>query len=227
LSQEGPVGHEVQEEAPEPSDHEMAADPEEQQSDLSMLARSHSAPSSLLNPPASEQSEADDSIESYMSRLMARLKTSDGEEPRKTNSRAEARNTRATPAAVPPPQPAPTEAKPLTCLTELAPRSQAPELNANLAAMRELANSAARGAIESHQQRSGKQRVNLRTINTLMALLVCSGLLFFWSRTNSWIALGGVGVSLSWAIGSSLVATLQSRKLRKAEKTPEESPRVE
>ena len=225
LNEAGPIGHdEVLAETPPPSRDET--------DNLSQLARPRPAPASLLNPPASEQNEADDSIESYMSRLMARLKTTDVEEPRKTGNRTDSRSLRQTSAPPPPPPPPkPTDSRPLTCLTELAPRSQAPELNANLAAMRELANSAARSAIETHQQKSGKQKVNMRTINTLMALLVCSGLLYVWSRTSSYVALGGVGLSLLWAIGSSLVATLQSLKLRKAEKANEkenmETPRVE
>lgn len=220
LNEAGPVGHD---EVPEETETPARVEDDE----LSQLARPCPAPASLLDPPASEQNEADDSIESYMSRLMARLKTSDVEEPRKTGSRAEQRNVRQTSAPTPPPPPKPSDSKPLTCLTELAPRSQAPELNANLAAMRELANSAARSAIETHQQKSGKQKVNLRTINTLMALLVCSGLLYVWSRTNSYVALGGVGLSLCWAIGSSLVAALQSMKLRRAGKEKEtETPTV-
>lgn len=220
LSQEGPVGHEpAAEETAEP-----APPPRNEEADeLSRLALSRPAPASLLNPPANEQSEADDSIESYMSRLMARLKT-DPEEPRKSAGRTDTRTSRQTTSPPPPPPPKPTDSRPLTSLTELAPRSQAPELNANLAAMRELANSAARNAIETHQQKSGKQRVNMRTINTLMALLVCSGLLYYWTRTGSLIAMGGTGLSLLWAVGSSLVATLQSLQLRQAGKAAEETP---
>jgi hypothetical protein len=215
-----PVGHD------EPAEEQ--ASPTSSQHDesdqLSLLAQPRSASSSLLQPPADDESEAEDSIESYMSRLLARLKTSEPEEPRKTNSRTDDRNPRLTSTtddAAPPP--APTEAKPLKCLTELAPRSQAPELNANLAAMRELANSAARNAIETHQQKRGKQRISLSTISTVMALFICFGFVFYWWRVGSWLAIGGAILSVLWASVSSLTAAQNAMKLRKpvAENVPE------
>jgi|GEM_PF-5625379 len=188
---------------------------EEPQDNLELL--STPARSSLASSPAKED-DADDSIESYMSRLMQRLKSSDDEEPSpgKTTGASRAQAT-AKPAA-PPPSPKPAESKPLTCLSEISPRSQAPELGANLAAMRELANSAARGAIESHRTKSKQQRVNLRTVNTLMALLVGAGFLFVWSRTGSVFAIGGIGLSLLWAVGSSVMAGLHTLKLRRAQR---------
>jgi hypothetical protein len=89
--------------------------------------------------------------------------------------------------------------------------------------MRELANSAARGAIEVHQKRNNRQKVNLRSANTLMALLLSAGLLFFWTRTGSWLAMGGAGLSLTWAIGSCLVAIMQSLTLRKTDQKEQQN----
>ena len=216
LSQVGPIGAEL---ADEVHSEPVAQEEEEVEprDNLALLSRPSPARSTLAEPPAKED-DADDSIESYMSRLMQRLKSSDDEPaPTKTNGAA-ARAQAAKPAAPPPPTPKPTDSRPLTSLSEIAPRSHAPELNANLAAMRELANTAARGAIETHRTKNKQQRVNMRTINTLMALLVAAGFTFAWSRTGSMLALGGISLSLVWAIGSSATAGLQTMMLRQAKK---------
>jgi hypothetical protein len=231
-SQVGPIGSDVVEEA-ETSD-EADAPLELEEDDLSLLARPSAAKPSLLNTPAKDD-DSDDSIESYMSRLMQRLRTSDDEDPspRKTGAtnRASSNSTAKAAAPSPPPAPKPTDSKPLTSLSELSPRSPAPEQSANLAAMRELANSAARGAIETHRTRNKQERVNMRTVNTLMAVLVAAGFTFMWSRTGSMLALGGISLSLLWAISSSLLAASQSLMLRqakgkanKAEQAAEEAP---
>jgi hypothetical protein len=57
--------------------------------------------------------------------------------------------------------------------------------------------------------------VNVRTINTLMALLVAAGFTFAWSRTGTLLALGGITLSLLWAVGSCVVAGLNARMQRK------------
>lgn len=229
MSQVGPIGADATDETEAGDDASDAIEPEED--DLSLLARPSAAKSSLLNTPAKDD-DSDDSIESYMSRLMQRLRTSDDEEPspRKTGStnRAASSTSKAvTPA--PPPAPKPTDSRPLTSLSELSPRSTAPEQSANLAAMRELANSAARGAIETHRTRNKQDRVNMRTVNTLMALLVAAGFTFMWSRTGSMLALGGISLSLLWAISSSLLAASQSLMLRQAKnktQTADETPKL-
>lgn len=212
LSESGPIVADVEND----SEVRIAMDPD--QDDLSLLARPAANPS-LLSTPAKDD-DSDDSIESYMSRLMQRLRTSDDEEPspRKTNAASRGASQASAKPAAPsaPPPPKATDSKPLTSLSELAPRSQAPELSSNLAAMRELANSAARGAIETHRTRNSQQRVNMRTVNTLMAVLVAAGFTFMWSRTGSTLALGGISLSLLWAISSSLLAASQSLMLRKA-----------
>ncbi|WP_145094704.1 FHA domain-containing protein [Anatilimnocola aggregata] len=209
-----------------------AADVEEQveeepEDNLALLARSAPAKASLLESPTSEQSEADDSIESYMSRLMQRLRKSDEvEEPVKKNT-GNNHSRVSTPVAAPVVPVAPvkqTDSTPLTSLSDLAPRSQAPELGANLAAMRELANSAARGAIETHKQQSSAQRVTKRTVFSLMALLVASGFVLCYVRTNSSIALGGVALSILWAVSSSALAGYQNMTLRRASQDSNDVP---
>jgi hypothetical protein len=217
VSDVGPIGFDSVEETTATDDSSIALEPEED--DLSLLAQPSPAKPSLLNTPAKDD-DSDDSIESYMSRLMQRLRTSDDEEPspKKTGSATNRASSNSTSKAAPtpPPAPKPTDSKPLTSLSEISPRSQAPEMSSSLAAMRELANSAARGAIETHRTRNKQERVNLRTINTLMALLAAAGFTFLWSRTGSMLALGGISLSLLWAIGSSLLAATQSLMLRKA-----------
>lgn len=211
VSHAEPIGADSVDEVPShAAEHEEEKEPED---NLSLLSHPSAARSTLAESPAKED-DSDDSIESYMSRLMQRLKSSDEEEsPRKTNSGA--RQQAAAKPAAPPPPPKPVESKPLTSLSEISPRSQAPELGANLAAMRELANSAARGAIETHRTKNNQQNVNLRTINMLMALLVAAGFTLMWSRTGSLLALGGIGLSLLWAVGSCVVAALNAQMLRK------------
>jgi hypothetical protein len=227
-SQVGPIGSEIGEE-PASDEGSIALEPEED--DLSMLAKPSPAKPSLLSTPAKDD-DSDDSIESYMSRLMQRLRTSDDEEPspKKTNSasRAASNATAKAAAPAPPPPPKVTDSTPLTSLSELSPRSQAPELTSNLAAMREVANSAARGAIETHRTRNNQQVVNMRTVNTLMAVLVAAGFTYMWTRTGSALALGGISLSLLWAVGSSLLAATQSLKLRKGSRTaPKTEPAAE
>ncbi len=223
-SQVGPIGSEI---AGETVEVEAHAAPEPEEDNLSMLARPSAAKPSLLSTPAKDD-DADDSIESYMSRLMQRLKGPSADEepsPRKTNSSSRTTNSHPAKSAdsAPPPPPKVTDSRPLTSLSELSPRSQAPELSSNLAAMRELANSAARGAIETHRTRNKQQSVNMRTVNTLMAVLVAAGFTYMWSRTGSFLALGGISLSLLWAIGSSLLAATQSLTLRKASRNAADS----
>ncbi|WP_425614623.1 hypothetical protein NA78x_004496 [Anatilimnocola sp. NA78] len=201
----------------------------EEEADLSLLAKSSSADVGLLQTPTTEQAESDDSIESYMSRLMQRLRKSDDveEQPRKASGNS---HPRSQPAAIVPVTPVapvkPADVTPLTSLSDLAPRSQAPEQGVNLAAMRELANSAARGAIATHKQQSSKQKVTKRTVFSLLALVVAAGFVFCWARTGSYYALAGVGLSMLWAISSSLAVGVQKMRLSRntnegdEEKTP-------
>jgi hypothetical protein len=218
-SELGPIGADNVE--PESLPQELETTPEAQ-TIPNPLAQPQTASPSLLRAEVREETEADDSIENYMSRLMQRLRTTDSEpapqDIRKSSSRgatsAQSRTTSA--PAEPPPPPKPVDNTPITCLSELAPRTQAPEGGANLAAMRELANSAARGAIEFHQQHSGKKRITIRTMNVLLGILVAAGCVFWWSRTGSWLAMGGAGICLLYALGFSLLAALQGLSLRKA-----------
>jgi hypothetical protein len=209
---------------------EELAEPE--QPDLALLSRPSSG--SLAQAASSEEGESEDSIESYMSRLMQRLRKTDGTEvpAEKSHGSRQASGhlvSRPVPAAAPAPAPKPVvqEAVPLTSLSDLAPRSQAPELGANLAAMRELANSAARGAIETHQKKSSVKRVTYRTGSSLLGLLIAAAFTYYWVRTGSLYALSGVGVSMLWAISSSLLAGLQGMALKRPTELPEVADRLD
>ncbi|MEM6777871.1 MAG: hypothetical protein AAF670_09450 [Planctomycetota bacterium] len=105
-----------------------------------------------------ESGNEDDSIEAYMNRLLQRVQGSDSSEsssPSVTTTVSQPVSVTPEPKTEPPesdqgvmasepPMPAP---EPLDPNAPLVPRSQAPEKNSNLSAMRELANETARGAI--------------------------------------------------------------------------------
>lgn len=148
----------------------------------------------------------DDSIESYMERLMQRVRGSDNTPPTQTSVKptfgapaapaaeksVESPKPVAAPAVVPEPvQPG-----------EYVPRSAAPEQGVNLAAMRELANTAARSAIKTHAKRRGLERALAKAIG-LGVTLVLSLVLTYWAVGQGlWLAAGaafaGFVVSTVW-----------------------------
>jgi hypothetical protein len=83
---------------------------------------------------------------------------------------------------------------------EYVPRSQTPEQLANLAAMRELGNSAARSAIETHHQKSGNKQVAGRLLAAGVVLLG-SALLGYWAWEISSVT-AGVGAAIGLLVGS-------------------------
>ena len=128
----------------------------------------------------------DESIESYMERLLQRVRGDAGDAPKP-----------AAPAPAPAyqaSQPAPAEEshsepaaavsdKPPAALVnpeEFVPRSQAPEMTSDLAAMRELANSAARSAIAKHQRKTTGKHVTGRLVG-IGVVLAASGALAYWA----------------------------------------------
>lgn len=79
---------------------------------------------------------------------------------------------------------------------DYVPRSQAPEQSQNLAAMRELANSAARSAIEKHHQKSHGKQAAGRLLGAGI-LLLGSALLGYWAwHTHSLLAAIAAGIGL-------------------------------
>ncbi len=125
-------------------------------------------------PAHSAAVEDEESIDAYMSRLLTRMRGASGE--------AESTKEAATQRPAPPPekpagkpavQPQPDrEAEPAhpTEPVQLVARSAAPEKGINLAAMRELANMTARGAIDKHAHgRWSKAAIEKMVIGALVA----------------------------------------------------------
>jgi len=114
---------------------------------------------SALGSPAAEQEEdEDESIDDYMARLMDRVKTvAGGSEPSDYRRRA---GRQGTPGETEPADDAPgrepADSRPETSRlrepVELSPRAVAPEKQAGLSAMRELANLSAKSAIDRHSR---------------------------------------------------------------------------
>lgn len=161
-------------------------------------------PKPVWNQPGQDPPADDDSIEAYMSRLLKRVRG---------DSHV------ATPAvAVPAPKPAPVAPAPLPVEIapapiatvpaetvkpeEYVPRQKAPELTTNMAAMRELANSAARTAIVKHQKRSGSQQAMMQSVGaalTLVCGLVAAFGAYYYRSLPGAIAAGiGLAAALYW-----------------------------
>ena len=181
------------------------------------------APQPVWNQPdTAAPPDDDDSIEAYMSRLLKRVR---GDAPGGVPSFAPAMapvgpapKPAAKPAAAPKPQtaesqpvvhspqPDPEPVKP----EEYLPRQKAPEHSTDLEAMRELANSAARGAIVKAQKRSGNRKAIFNTIGAAMTLTCAIGTGYWAWRVNS------VAASAATAIGVIAAAYWGSRALGQA-----------
>jgi hypothetical protein len=144
--------------------------------------------------------EDDDSIESYMSQLLRRVR---GEESFVHTTSVLSSISRpseppkSTVEPVAPPPPPVVDSKPVTP-SEYLPRSQAPEQTVDVAAMRELANSAARMAISTHANKHTVKRAAGKLIIGAIASVVASVALGFWAlRSGSWIAVCGALASFA------------------------------
>ena len=186
-------------------------------------------------PPAD-----DDSIEAYMFRLLKRVR---GDAPPPVQPRPTAQ---AQPPAQPPAPPptakqgpesesetkitgegASSEPSPVAVEPEqppqFLPRSRAPELTTNLAAMREVANSAARDAIAKHQRRTGGQKALAQSVGAVLTLFCATAAAYFaWRKLSIPAGVGaGIGLlaGLYWggkAVGYALTALLLRPPLQTA-----------
>ena len=118
----------------------------------------------------------DESIEDYMARLLKRVRGDQAarsykESGAKADSDAADRlDTTAEPAAVEDEvvtPPAAVTPEPVAEPMQYTPRAVPPEFKANLAAMREIANSSARSAIETHHKSSGRQTSKFKLFSAL------------------------------------------------------------
>jgi hypothetical protein len=187
------------------------------------LAREYSQPENLQPelPQAQEveQSTAavdvpeadsdDDSIEAYMNRLLGRVQGRSGKEstPAASVSMSTVTKGRPTLAATPEPSIATEEVTQNTRIesnTPIVPRSQAPEKNSDLSAMRQLANDSARSAISASVEKRTRQ-IRMQALIHFMVAGAC-------------ILLGGVATTIvrppilyvSWLMAA--VATVVSLK---------------
>jgi hypothetical protein len=76
----------------------------------------------------------------------------------------------------------------------IMPRNRAPELTSNLAAMREVANSAARTAIVKHARTSGGKLALAKSVGAVLTLVCSLVAAYFAYRTNSMYA--GIGAAI-------------------------------
>jgi hypothetical protein len=159
-------------------------------------------PKPAWKEPVQPTAGDDESIESYMDRLLKRVRGEAGAAP------APSRPAYQAPQPVKAPEPLP-EIKPVAVVQETVkpeeyiPRSQAPEQSVNLAAMRELANSAARSAISTHAKQRGGKRAAGSFVSFGVCVALSAGLLVAAVYLKSWLIGGGaifaVAVSGYWA----------------------------
>jgi hypothetical protein len=152
-------------------------------------------------PPVS--SDEEESIESYMERLMKRVR---GDSPAAAGRMLPVEPPTAPPALAPQPvAPAPPQEPAEEPAGEYSPRRTAPELATNMSAMRELANTAARSAIDRHvRQHTGRQALG-KLFGALLTVAF-SGVVGYWSLRAQSLGAGvaallggGLGFYWTWA----------------------------
>jgi hypothetical protein len=152
--------------------------------------------------PSAPHSDEEESIESYMDRLMKRVRGDDGVG--QSNWKASSAIAASAPTSAPVPEPAaavePTPSISDSQPTEYSPRRTAPELSTDLSAMRDLANSAARTAIDQHIRQHTSRRATQRLLGAFV-IVVLSLAMGYWAwRIHSFQA--ALGAGLGGAIGS-------------------------
>jgi hypothetical protein len=175
---------------------------------VALNAQPQAAPAAEGGAAAEQHDE--ESIESYMSKLMQRVRgdsdkpSSQGPPAGKPGYQPSYQPTyqpEASPASATPDAP-PTQSSVHETVRpeEYIPRSPPPEMNANLAAMRELANSAARTAIAKHHRKHTNKKATSKILGA-GALLVCSLLLGGWAW-YTWTLIPAIGAAVGLSISS-------------------------
>jgi len=153
-------------------------------------------------PQTAVRGDEEESIESYMDRLMKRVRGGAGETQSTWKADSPSIASPASQAAPVPtvasPEPPQVPAKQPPA--EYSPRRAAPELSTNLTAMRDLANSAARTAIDQHVRKHSSRRATQKLLGACVTV-GCSLVLAYWAwQLHSLQAAIGAGVG--GAIGS-------------------------
>jgi hypothetical protein len=150
--------------------------------------------------------EVEDSIESYMQRLLERVRGSDGPAANSSTyvfpaeERSPITEIEATDVV---PEAAATPAPPVVEEKEYTPRSHAPESNINLSAMRELANDSRQRNMLSHAQRTWTAESAGKLLSAFAAFTVAFAAFFLRDIHSNLAAAGliggvGIGVFLLW-----------------------------
>ncbi|MFO0884011.1 MAG: hypothetical protein U0894_07490 [Pirellulales bacterium] len=163
---------------------------EESQSTSTPSASSSYSPPSGSSSQASE--EGDESIESYMERLLNRVRGEAGTAPAVDSGKV----IKPRMAQIPqePEQNVRTMTADLVDHSEYVPRSQAPEQVHQLSALRELANTAARSAIEQHakkNQRLTSVNTNIAAVGLAAGGLALGAVAAYTGMWQAWVAAGG------------------------------------
>ena len=141
--------------------------------------------SSPSAPSASFDDDDDESIDDYMAQLMARVGGSS--QPATPPIKPEQPKPAQAAAAAASPSPAATNAAPEQTQersvpldpAEFVPRAVAPEASSNLRALRAVANTSARSAIDRHQRRSFDNKAYICWFIAIVAAIVCFSMAFF------------------------------------------------
>ena len=163
--------------SPEPMDLDGPSDPP--------------APQPIVPPPASADEDEDGSIQDYMAQLMQRV--GGGETAPVTQQVAP--KPAAKPAAAPKDDPKPSApdksepaAKPLDP-SEFVPRAVAPEATSGLKALRAVANTSTRSAINRHQRRSLDSKAIISGFVALVAFAVAVAMGYLALDAESWVSI--------------------------------------
>jgi hypothetical protein len=175
---------------------------------------------------ASHQEDGE-AIEEYMSQLLQRMRGPKAGENAVELSRPPVAESLVPALAEPASEPEPAPVVTSTPPTQFVPRALAPELTADFSAMRALANTTARQAIDAHRRRRQARFTRGKLTVAAIALTISFALL--------WLSSDGSHVALWSAIASGLVSVywggryiLLAHKLRgKAEEAAAEEPAVE
>jgi hypothetical protein len=183
------------------------------------------APAPAAGHAASAEHHDEESIESYMQRLLQRV----GVTPSTAQAPPVAKPAQANWQPVQPvEEPVAFDAEqaaddqPESKPEEFVPRSAAPEAT-NMAAMRELANSAARTAIDKHQRKNTGKQAAGKLVGSLI-VLACSLVLAYWAwRTSETTATVGAAIGLTagtyWSL-QSIGRMFRAARPKKVKKVP-------
>ncbi|MBI1902051.1 MAG: hypothetical protein HYS13_13190, partial [Planctomycetia bacterium] len=170
-----------------------------------------------VHEPPLEGEGHDESIESYMSRLLERVRTSQDDNAAKAGS-GETRAAEARPAAETPPTPAPVPPD----AERYRPRATAPEMSADIAAMRDLANKNARQAIDTHAKGRLKAQARMKLGLTVVMLLAAVGVTWFLGSMGTAAYLVAVGCLIGAVIFGVQYLVLVSKITAREEEEEEE-----